>query len=224
MLSVLGHTAAGGGWYKVRGATSTGWISDSSVFSAPGRFAAYASASFDVLYPAGWSEAGTPGRGVTFQAPSTPDKVVVTVSPSVSSLPLTAQGAGTALTGVSEVLACGVTTRLSTFSAPGPLKVLAEMAIAVGPHRALGLEAHLVSSAGLSTVLEMVHSLSFPAPACVGGPKATKPTAAPTSPSGHRATTTAAPVPSTAPRSGASTASTTTPTSKTVKGRATSTT
>jgi hypothetical protein len=54
VFQVLGHTTQGGGWYKVQGATLTGWISANSAFSRPGRFASYESTSFSVLYPAGW--------------------------------------------------------------------------------------------------------------------------------------------------------------------------
>jgi hypothetical protein len=175
VLTVLGHTASGGGWYKVRGTTVTGWISDNSALSAPGRFAAYSSNAFDVLYPAGWSEAGTPGRGVTFQAPSSPDKVVVKSAATTGGLHFTAPGAGVALSGTRQVLACGVTTAMVTYTTPGALAFLAEISLPVRAHLVLGVEAKLGSAAQLPVLLRFVHSLSFPAQACVGGPK-TKPT------------------------------------------------
>ncbi len=173
VLAVLGHTSSGGGWYKVRGTTVTGWISGSPALSAPGRFAAYASNAFDVLYPAGWSEAGTPGRGVTFQAPSTPDKVLIKSAATTAGLHFTAQGAGVALSGSRPVLACGVTTEMATYTTTGPLKLLAEMSLPVRAHLVLGVEAKLSSSAQMPLLLQFVHSLSFPAQACVGGPSPT---------------------------------------------------
>src|ERR1700689_5135239 len=36
VLDVLGHTSQGGGWFKVKGATVTGWITASATLSAPG--------------------------------------------------------------------------------------------------------------------------------------------------------------------------------------------
>lgn len=201
VLTVLGHTASGGGWYKVRGTTVTGWISDNSALSAPGRFAAYSSNAFDVLYPAGWSEAGTPGKGVTFQAPSTPDKVVVKSAASTAELHFTAQGSGVALSGSRQVLACGVTTQMVTYTTTGPLKVLAEMSLPVRAHLVLGVEAKLTSSAWLPVLLRLVHSLSFPAQACVGGPPATPTTSAAASVRPGRSSTTVASKPAPGPTS-----------------------
>ncbi|HEX4865417.1 MAG TPA: SH3 domain-containing protein, partial [Acidimicrobiales bacterium] len=55
-LTVLGYTNSGGGWFKVKGATVTGWISEQPTLSAPGEFRFYSSSQFAALYPASWTE------------------------------------------------------------------------------------------------------------------------------------------------------------------------
>lgn len=52
VLTVLGYTAGGGGWFKVKGATVTGWITAQPSLSAPGEFHTYSSSAFSALYPA----------------------------------------------------------------------------------------------------------------------------------------------------------------------------
>ena len=84
VLQSLTYTNQGGGWYKVRGATVSGWVSANPAYSAPGRFGYYKSSAFSVLFPAGWSVSGSPHSGVTFQAHSTAEKVVITEASSVS--------------------------------------------------------------------------------------------------------------------------------------------
>src|SRR4051794_20239425 len=42
-LTVKDHTNSNGGWYQVRGATTTGWITADPTLTAPGYFQSYAS-------------------------------------------------------------------------------------------------------------------------------------------------------------------------------------
>jgi hypothetical protein len=173
VLQVLGHTTQGGGWYKVQGATITGWISANSGFSRPGRFASYESTSFSVLYPAGWTSSGSPRSGVSFESPSKAEKIVIAAGPSLSKLPAVKQGAGVSQVGSKQVVACGVTGYLFSYATSLPGHFFADLDLSLAAHHFLALKATLTSTAELQTVLEFVNSVSFPFPECVGVPPTT---------------------------------------------------
>ncbi len=172
VLQLLAHTNRAGGWYRVRGSTVTGWISADTGFSAPGRFGYYTSDAFSVLFPAGWTYAGTPKAGVVFRHASPPEDVVITAASSVAELPAVSQGAGTSEEKSQQVVACGVTSYLDTYSTSSPDKYYAELALPTAAGHALGLKATLTSLSETRSVLDFVNSISFPEPICVGGPPA----------------------------------------------------
>jgi Bacterial SH3 domain len=180
VLQLLAHTNRAGGWYKVRGATLTGWISADTGYSAPGRFGYYTSDAFSVLFPAGWTYKGTPKSGVVFRHASPPENVVITAASSVANLPSVSQGAGTSQEKSQQVVACGVTSNLYTYSTSSPDKYYAELALPTGAAHALGLKATLTSLSEMRSVLDFVNSISFPEPICVGGPPPAHPKATPT--------------------------------------------
>jgi len=68
VLTVLAHIDTDGGWYQVKGATKTGWITDDPRFSSPRQFTTYSSDArgFSVLYPNSWTFSETAGM-VGFQ-------------------------------------------------------------------------------------------------------------------------------------------------------------
>jgi uncharacterized protein YgiM (DUF1202 family) len=173
VLQLLAHTNKSGGWYKVRGSTVTGWISADPGYSAPGRFGTYTAGSFTVLFPAGWTSAGAPQTGVVFRAPSSTEKVVITTAQTVAKLPSVSQGAGIAQNSSQQVVACGVTAYLYSYTTSSPDKYYANVALRLGAGHALGLKATLTSLTQMRTVLDFVNSMSFPLPVCVGGPPPT---------------------------------------------------
>jgi uncharacterized protein YgiM (DUF1202 family) len=179
VFQLLAHTNKSGGWYKVRGSTVTGWISADTGYTAPGRFGTYTAGSFTVLFPAGWTSSGAPKTGVVFRAPSSTEKVVITTAPSVAKLPSVSQGAGIAQNSSQQVVACGVTAYLYSYTTSSPNKYYANVALSLAAGHALGLKATLTSLSQMRTVLDFVNSMSFPLPVCVGGPPP-KPKAAPT--------------------------------------------
>jgi uncharacterized protein YgiM (DUF1202 family) len=172
VLQLLAHTNQDGGWYKVRGATVTGWISADPGYSAPGHFGYYASSAFSVLFPAGWTTSGKPKTGVVFRPHAPPEEVVVTTATSVNDLPTVSQGAGLSEHSSQQVDACGVTADLYSYSTSSPDKFYADIALAIGSGHALGLKATLTSLSQMRTVLDFVNSISFPLPICVGKPAA----------------------------------------------------
>ena len=140
MLTVLGYSSSGGGWFKVKGATVTGWISAQPTLSAAGDYRFYSSSQFSALYPATWTESALSDSSsasttsvptqsaTTTPAPATPSSVVfrpatgagdivVTSAGSISQLP---QGrAGYGRKSVSQVVACGITAGLVVFQQTG---------------------------------------------------------------------------------------------------------
>lgn len=141
VLTVLDYTASGGGWFKVKGATVTGWITAQASLSAPGEFHTYSSSAFSALYPADWYEStlgpatapttstsspdtttspGTSGTGapvttssVAFRPGLGTGDIVVTSVGAVAQLP---HGrTGFSRTTVTQVVVCGVTAGLVVF-------------------------------------------------------------------------------------------------------------
>jgi hypothetical protein len=184
-LTVLGYTSSDGGWFKVRGATVTGWISAEPTLSAPGSFSTYSSAQFSALYPAGWAESALPASptspslsSVLFRPATGAGDIVVTVAGSVAQLP---HGrAGYARRSVSQVVACGTTTALVVYqqtgaasNAPAPttgpesLPYLAEIRLAANRGHALGVYADLPDlGRPLQVLNEFVASMTFSSPHC----------------------------------------------------------
>ncbi|HYA44231.1 MAG TPA: SH3 domain-containing protein [Acidimicrobiales bacterium] len=170
VLQLVAHAAEGGGWYKVRGATALGWMTANPLYSARGRFDLYQSARFNVLFPAGWAPTGSPAAGVHFRAPIAGETVVITSAASVKKLPLVPTGAGAPGASSEQVVACGITTQLRTFTTSSPGHFLVGLRFPIDAHHALGLRATLTSLSQLPAVLDFVNSLTFPFPVCVGRP------------------------------------------------------
>jgi len=188
-LTVLGHTDGGGGWYQVKGATVTGWISDSLKLSAPGKFTAYTSDQhqFTALYPEGWTVAEVPPASVAFHPPSGADTIVAT---NAATAALLGRGrAGYRQSGAEQMVACGVTADLVTFTqtttsstSTPPVggtagRYLAQIRLTLDGQHALGIEGNLADLAQLQEVRDFVNSLTFPFPQCEQG--VTPPTSAP---------------------------------------------
>jgi uncharacterized protein YgiM (DUF1202 family) len=179
-LTVLAHTGQAGGWFQVKGATVTGWISDKRTLSAPGKFASYieAQGQFAVLYPDGWSVTEPPPATVVFRAPAGDETVVVTTAATVSQL---ARGrAGYRQTTDEQVVVCGVTgdLRMYTQQTPAPSTtakppggvaaepLLAQVHLALDAQHALGVDTNLAAMTQLQSVRDFLSSLKFPFPQC----------------------------------------------------------
>ena len=173
VFQLLAYTSSHGGWYKVLGTTLTGWISADPAYSTRGQFSSYSSPAFSVLYPPGWTQAGTPHTGVTFRSPSPTEKVVITTAASLAKLPVAAQGAGVSQSSSRIFVACGVTGYFVTYTTSDPHRDLAGIALLLDAHHALGLRATYTSPSQVRTILDFVNSLSFPFAVCIGGPPKT---------------------------------------------------
>jgi hypothetical protein len=179
VLNVLAHSDQTGGWFQVKGATVTGWISDSPTLTAQGKFNAYMqnTGQFGALYPATWTTAAVPPASVVFRAPSGGETIVVTTGMNVGQLGV--GRAGYRRSGSEQVLACGVTSYLDTYAqsgtptttapAPGgaaPQQNLAQVRLTLDPQHALGIDANLTDMSQLQTVRDFVNAVTFPFPQC----------------------------------------------------------
>jgi Bacterial SH3 domain len=179
VLTTLGHVDANGGWYQVRGATVTGWISADPTLSAPGEFRTYTSGLFSALYPATWTSAESPPASVVFRSDTGPENIVVTGGPSEAKLPQGRDGYGQS--GSRQIVVCGVTSDLVTYqqaessgttppaTAATTLPFLAEILLTVDAQHALGVYGNL-SDLGpqLQTFQAFAASLVFPSKQCTG--------------------------------------------------------
>jgi hypothetical protein len=178
-LTVLGHTDQGGGWFQVKGATVTGWITDSSTLSAPGKLVSYTSTrpEFGALYPETWTVAETPFASVLFRSQSGADTVVVSGAATAA---LLGRGrAGYRQSADEQVVVCGVTGDLVTYTQVSPPSTgtppaggvaaagyLVQVRLALDAQHALGVDANLDSASQLQTVHDFVNSITFPFPQC----------------------------------------------------------
>jgi len=171
-LTVLAHTDQGGGWYQVKGATVTGWISDNPKLSAPGKFKAYSSTplQFAALYPDTWTVAEVPPASVAFHPPSGTDSIMATTAATVA---LLGRGkAGYRQSGDQQVVVCGITGDLVTYTQSAG-HYLAQVHLTLDPQHALGIDGNLADLAQVQTVRDFVNSLTFPYPQCEGGTAST---------------------------------------------------
>jgi hypothetical protein len=178
VLTVLAHSDQAGGWFQVKGATVTGWITDSPMLSAQGKFTVYSgTGQFGALYPATWSVAATPPATVVFHAATGGETIVVTTAANVGLL-------GVGRTGYrpspsEQVVVCGVTSSLRTYTqtapttvttaAPGgaaPQQYLAQVRLTLDAQHALGIDANLTDLSQLQTVRDFANSVTFPFPQC----------------------------------------------------------
>ena len=179
MLTVLGHSADGGGWYQVKGTTVTGWISDNATLSGAGQFGSYTSAvhMLSTLYPATWTYAEAPPVSVVFRAPAAGPTVVMTTAATVAAL---GRGrAGYIQTKDEPIVVCGVTSDLVTYmqvttpptTTPPPGGVptghyLAQVNLTLDATHALGINGNLADLSQMPPVRDIINSVSFPFPRC----------------------------------------------------------
>jgi hypothetical protein len=185
-LTVLSHTDAGGGWYQVKGATVTGYITDNPVLSAEGKFTAYSSSpiNFSALYPETWMATEAPPASVVFHPGTGSDSIVVTGAATASQLK---RGRGGYHQDSSDtIVVCGVTGQLvileqapgSTAASTPPATVaggvvseryLVQIRLTLDAQHALGVDANLGDLAQLTTAKSVIYSISFPFPQCEQG-------------------------------------------------------
>jgi hypothetical protein len=129
-----------------------------------------------LLYPEGWIVAETPPASVVFHLPPGTSTVVVTTATTVDQL---GRGrVGYQRTKSEQVVVCGVTGTLATYSEAGTSastslpagvvdeRYLAQVHLTLDPQHALGLDANLGDQSQLDMFRGVVNSVTFPFPQC----------------------------------------------------------
>ena len=182
-LAVLDHTDQNGGWYRVQGATVSGWITADPALSASGQFQQYQSSDFGfgALYPQDWTFDATTST-VTFRPQSGPQTITVRDGATVAAF---ARGApGYFQSSVQAVVVCGVTGDLDEYNRVGgaatasptggsTLPLLAQIRLQLDASHALALDFNYGAASDLDVFSAFYNSLTFPFPQCMQTPAAT---------------------------------------------------
>jgi hypothetical protein len=169
VLTVLGHTGGSPGWFHVKGAAVTGWISGDPTLSAPGEFRSYTSGQFSVLYPATWMAAQPSADVVVFRSSTGPDSIVSGAAATAPKLPEGRAGYGRSST--ATIVVCGVTSDLVVYQYSGTtsLPYLAQVRLALDAHHALRFSANITGlGAPLQVFRDFLSSVTFASPQCTG--------------------------------------------------------
>ncbi|HZS14855.1 MAG TPA: SH3 domain-containing protein [Candidatus Dormibacteraeota bacterium] len=181
LLTVIGHSDAGGGWYHVKGATTNGWITADPKYSSPHNFSLYQSAArgFSVLYLADWTFSEDPAA-VVFRPQSGGGQAIdVATAATLDQLGPAGEN-GYTLASTDSVEVFGVTANLRVYSrtgtvaspggpdSPPPLSHLAEIRFTIDPQRAMRLDFGYDDSGLLQQFTDFYDSISFPPPATPG--------------------------------------------------------
>ncbi|HXA27145.1 MAG TPA: SH3 domain-containing protein [Candidatus Angelobacter sp.] len=191
LLTVIGHSDSNGGWYRVKGDTTSGWITASANFSSPHRFTLYQSAprGFNALYLEGWAFTESDTAVVFRPTAGGGQAIVVTTGATIEQLgPAGRSGYTLASTDTVEVF--GVTANLRVFSrtgtvaspgadSPPPLSHLAEVRFTIDSTRAMRLDFGYDDSGQISEFSDFFNSISFPPPASPGASPSPSPTPLP---------------------------------------------
>jgi len=194
-VSVLDYQAQGGGWFKVMGQTTTGWIVADPTLTAQGDFTVFPSDAFNAMYPQGWTfrvEAPNVTRFVPTQQGQ--ESVVVATAPATSAFPAV-NTLGYTSTHTEQVVPCGYTGDLVEYMqsgnaavppSPGPLipttSLYAEIKLRFDGSHAMLIAFDYQSKDQFSIFENFFNAISYPYPQCEQGatPPGTSPGVSPT--------------------------------------------
>jgi hypothetical protein len=181
VLNVIGHSDSNGGWYHVKGDTTSGWITANANFTSAHRFTLYQSQQhgFNVLYLENWTF--TESQTATVFRPQSGGGQAIVVRTAATLDQLGAAGIpGYTLASTDSVEVFGVTANLRVFSRTGsvapspgadqppPLAHLAEIRLAIDSTRAMRLDFGYEAGGDISQFTDFFNSMSFPPPSSPG--------------------------------------------------------
>jgi hypothetical protein len=188
-FTVLDYQSGGGGWMKVQGRTTTGWIVADPTLTAPGSFNHYAEANgVAALYPQSWGFQQE-SYGTIFLPQQGMQNILLELAPTLASFgPRGLPGYTQATTGAVQV--CGYTGTLTdyvkaaSFSGATPtalpvprLPLYAEIRLTLDKTNAMLIGFNYQSADQLDVFEDLYNSLSFPFAQCEA-PAAPTPTPA----------------------------------------------
>jgi len=207
-LTVLAYDASGGpwpnssapaGWFKVQGATVSGWIVADPTYTASGTLnsIAFQDKQIDgVLFPADWTYADDPGE-VVFQPQtgSVLPSLVIRMAASLSALGNAGLTGYNPVSSNSEVVACGYTGNLVLYQeAPGAtpqatmdaggasvtrLTDFAQFRATLSSSAAIDIEMNYSTPDEYAVFQNLLNSIRYPFPDCEAGVGTPSPTPTP---------------------------------------------
>lgn len=188
-VTVVSHSDQNGGWYEVKGETQTGWITDNPAYTSPRHFELYQSDAhgFSALYLDSWSFTEGTTAVVFHPQNGAYPQVTVANGPSIDALgPPGMAGYATVEIDPAEVYGVtGVLRLLARSGSPAPAPsgqpplppLLAELRVALDPHRAMRLDYLYSTSDELSTFRDFYTSIIVPTPTTAAPGAAPRPAA-----------------------------------------------
>jgi hypothetical protein len=177
-FTVLDYQSGGGGWIKVQGRSTTGWIVADPTLTAPGSFNRYAEANgFSALYPQAWAFQQE-SYGTVFLPQQGMQSILLETGTTPGSFgPRGLPGYSQSDTGPVQV--CGYTGTLSYYvkeasftgatptALPVPrLPLYAEIRLTLSKTEAVLIGFNYQNSGQLDVFGDLYNSLSFPFPLC----------------------------------------------------------
>jgi hypothetical protein len=177
-FTVLDYQSGGGGWMKVQGRSTTGWIVADPTLTAPGSFNQYAEANgFAALYPQTWAFQQE-SYGTVFLPQQGMQSILLETAPALGNFgPRGLPGYSQSDTGPVQV--CGYTGTLTyyakeasfTGATPSALPVprlplYAEIRLTLDKTNAVLIGFNYQNSGQLDVFADVYNSLSFPFPLC----------------------------------------------------------
>jgi len=163
-LPYLSHTAAGGGWWEVKGSSQTGWITADPQYTSVLSFQTFDSAGaspWSVMYPEGWTFAQESSGPVVFTGAAGASITFVTASTTAQ---LPAAGLpGETQRGVGSREVYGITAPLVTYASA--TKYQASVEFQAQPALAFLIQAQLPSQGGAATLTLFLETVFFTVPA-----------------------------------------------------------
>jgi hypothetical protein len=180
-VSVLDYKATDGGWFKVQGQTTAGWIVADSTLTAAGTFTSYASSGrgFSVLYPDNWTFAEEPNDTLFRPQAQGAQTIVVRTAAGLAALgPESPSGYTTTFS--NQEIVCGYTGQLLEYqrqsgaASPTPaagsaatrLAFYADIRLRFDSAHAIELAVNYDVKGDLDIFADFYNSISFPYPLC----------------------------------------------------------
>lgn len=179
-LTVIGYSGDNGGWYRVKGTSTSGWITANPLYTSPHHFAAYQSAQrgFNALYLENWTFAEDAAAVVFRPQSGGGQAIVVQTGANLAALGPAGRDGYTVST-VNSVEVFGVTGVLREYDrtgavasasadSPPPLAHLAEIRLTIDSNRAMRLDFGYDAAGDLQQFVDFYDSMAFPPPATPG--------------------------------------------------------
>lgn len=149
-LPLLDPKPASGGWWKVQGATQTGWITSDSQYTSTLSFQTFEGGSnvpWSVMYPGGWNFDQENAGPVIFNGPQGAS-ITFDTAATTAQLPAAAS-TGETQSGVTSIEVYGVTASLVRYASTAEYKASAEFQAQAG--LAFLIQAQLPPKSGAAT-------------------------------------------------------------------------